>query len=369
MKLKRFAALLLAGGLCTTAFTGCALNKNETVATLGDQEIKLGVANFMCRYQQARLEDAYKSYFGDEVWSKDLYGDGSTLEDTTKSQLMKSLQEMYTLQLHMDDYGVTISDDEKQSITDAATAFIDANSKDALEEMGATQDIVEEVLTLYTIKDKMYDAIVADVDTDISDDEANMRAYSMLKISTDGTYDSSYQYTEYTDDQKAELTQKAQDVAAAIEQPSDLEAAAEQYGFSVSTGTYDSDDSNLDSDVKAAMDGLSEGQISDLITTDKALYIVRIDSDHDEEATQKNRVDILKDRKDTLYNDTLSKWEEDAEWKVKDKVVAKIKFTNSLTQQTESTETEEPSQGDTAGTEAATENGASETIDGTESAN
>ena len=57
------------------------------------------------------------------------------------------------------------------------------------------------------------------------------------------------------------------------------------------------------------------------------------------------------------------------EWKVKDKVVAKIKFTNSLTQQTESTETEEPSQGDTAGTEAATENGASETIDGTESAN
>ena len=65
MKLKRFAALLLAGVLCTTAFTGCALNKNETVATLGDQEIKLGVANFMCRYQQARLEDAYKSYFGD----------------------------------------------------------------------------------------------------------------------------------------------------------------------------------------------------------------------------------------------------------------------------------------------------------------
>ena len=117
------------------------------------------------------------------------------------------------------------------------------------------------------------------------------------------------------------------------------------------------------------MAGLRDGHQSVSYKTSKALYIVRIDSDHDEEATQKNRVDILKDRKDTLYNDTLSKWEEDAEWKVKDKVVAKIKFTNSLTQQTESTETEEPSQGDTAGTEAATENGASETIDGTESAN
>lgn len=372
MKIKKIAALLLAGVLCASVFTGCALNKNETVATLGDENITLGIANFMCRYQQARLEDAYKSYFGDEVWTQDLYGNGTTLEESTKSQMMETLQELYTLQLHMDDYNVSLSDDEKKSITDAAEAFMENNSKDALEEMGATQDIVEEMLTLYTIKDKMYDAMIADVDTNVTDEEANMRAYSMLKIATNGSYDSNYQYTEYTDEQKEQLNQQAQEIVAAISEPSDLEAVAEQYGFSVTTGTYDSDDDQLDSDVKTTLDGLQEGQISGLITTDKALYIVRVDSDHDEEATEKNKETILQDRKDKLYKDTLADWEDQDKWKVKDKVLEKIDFKNSLTQQsdsTESTEETEPAateQQQEAGTEAA--EGGTETVDGTESA-
>lgn len=365
MKIKKIAALLLAGVICASAFTGCAFNKNETVATLGDEKISFGIANFMCRYQQARLEDAYKSYFGDEVWSKDLYGNGTTLEDSTKSQMMETLQELYTLQLHMDDYNISLSDDEKKDITDAAEAFMKDNSKDALEEMGAAQDIVEEMLTLYTIKNKMYDAMIADVDTNVTDEEANMRAYSMLKIATNGSYDSNYQYTEYTDEQKEQLTKEAQEIAGAISEPSDLEAVAEQYGFSVTTGTYDSDDDQLDSDVKTALDDLQEGEISGLITTDKALYIVRVDSDHDEEATEKNKETILQDRKDTLYKDTLADWEKKDKWKVKDKVLAKIDFSNSLTQKTDSTESTE--QSGAAGTESA-ESGASETVDGTESA-
>ena len=54
MKLKRFTTLLVSGVLAASMLVGCGgINKNETVATLDGQEIKLGVANFAARLQQA----------------------------------------------------------------------------------------------------------------------------------------------------------------------------------------------------------------------------------------------------------------------------------------------------------------------------
>ena len=45
MKAKRFTTLLVSGVLAASMLVGCGgINKNETVATLDGQEIKLGVA-------------------------------------------------------------------------------------------------------------------------------------------------------------------------------------------------------------------------------------------------------------------------------------------------------------------------------------
>lgn len=58
MKLKRFTTLLVSGVLAASMLVGCGgINKNETVATLDGQEIKLGVANFAVRLQQAEADD------------------------------------------------------------------------------------------------------------------------------------------------------------------------------------------------------------------------------------------------------------------------------------------------------------------------
>ena len=190
MKFKRLTAILLAGVMTASVLTGCGINKNAVVATLGEQEISLGVVNFICRYQQAVTDDLYTQYFGEDVWNQDLYGSGSTMQETVKTQVVEGIHEMYTLKAHMSDYNVEITDEDKSAIEEAAKSFMEENSSDALDEMGATQDIVEEVLTLYTIRAKMTEAIKADADTEVSDEEANMRAYTMLDIKTDSYTDS-----------------------------------------------------------------------------------------------------------------------------------------------------------------------------------
>ncbi len=342
MKNKKIAAVCLTGALAASMLSGCAINKDAVVATYGDgREVTLGVANFMCRYQQAYSDELYRSYFGDDVWEQDLYGDGSTMQEEVKDSVMESLHDMYTLQDHMDEYGVEITEEEQQEIEAVAAAFMESNPEDTLEEMGATEDIVAEVLTLYTIESKMYDAIIADADTEVSDEEANMRGYTYVRVSTSGYYDSDYNYVSYTDDEIAQMNTAFEAMAeSAAEEPLDFESIAEAVGYTATTASYAADDESLDESVKDALDALSEGEVSEVIDTGSYLYIVRLDSETDEEATEENRQNIIEERESDYYEEVLSGWQEDDGWTVKKSVLAKIKFDNAFAQ-IEETETEE----------------------------
>ena len=356
MKIKKLMALFLAGALTVSAFIGCGVDKEATVATLGEQEISLGLVNFMSRYQQAMISDAYVYYFGKDVWTRDISGNGTTMEEDTINQIVEEVHEMYTLKAHMSDYNVEITAEEEEKIAEAVKAFMEANSKEALDEMGATEELVTEMLTLRTIKEKMAAVIKADVDTEVSDEEANMRAYSMVTIGISGEYDSSYtNYTEYTDEQKAEIQSNAEKMAEALKVGGEsvtLESAAEEFGYSVTKGTYDADNDTLDAAVKTTLDSLNVGEVSGLITTDSNLYFVRLDAETDEEATETNRKSIITERENALYTEVLEGWQTDDGWDLNKKKLEQIKFKNNFTQTTETTETQSGTEGtETQGTE------------------
>lgn len=340
MKTKKMAALLLSGAMLASVLSGCgSVDKDAVVATLDGEEIKLGVANFAARLTQANLDDIYAAYFGDGVWSQDLYSSGSTTQESVKTNVISDIKEMYILKNHMDDYSVSLSDDETSEIADVAAQFMSDNTQEALDQLGATEDIVEEYLTLYTIKTKMETAIKADADTNVSDEEANERGYSYVKIDTAGYTDDDNNYVEYTDDEKAELETTAESLAKACQD--DFDGAITDAGYTVSTGTYAADDESLDEEVVTALDALSEGEISDLVTTDSAYYILRLDTECDEEATENHRQEIITDRQTELYDEVYGGWEDDADWNLDEDVWATVEFKDLFTTKVEDTETEE----------------------------
>jgi foldase protein PrsA len=275
-----------------------------------------------------------------------------------KSSVMDDFHDLYTLKNHMADYDVSLTEDEEQEILDAANAFLEANDASTLKEIGADQSTVVEYLTLYKIQEKMTAAIKAEADTTVTDEEANMRAYTMLCFSTAGSYDSDYNYVELTDEEVAAVEEQAKAAYAEITSPSDIETVADEYGLTATNGTYDADDTSLADEVKTALDGLSEGEMSDLVTTDSGYYILRLDAETDEEATETNRESIIEEKQDDHYDEILSGWQENDGWTVKDKQIAKIEFRNIFTapeeESTEDTETEDTETEDTetADTEA-----------------
>lgn len=343
MKLKRITTLLLSTMIAASLFTGCgSVNKDKTVATLNGEPVKLGIANFTVRLQQANADDFYRQLFGDNVWASDMYGTGTTTEDSFKEDAIASVQEMYTLQLHMGDYGVSLSDEEKASIATAAETFMSDNKKDAIEALGATTEIVEEYLTLTTIQSKMYDAIVADADTNVTDEEAKTSSYSYVMVSKTSDEESesteTVESTEAANETSDSVKNQASEFAKAA-QTDGLEVAAEAYGYTVSNGTFTAEDTNLDAEVLEALQMLKEGGVSGLIDTENSYYVVRLDAEVDEEATEENRQNIISERQEDFYNEVLDGWKETDKWELDEKVWDTVSFDNLFTSIEESTET------------------------------
>lgn len=340
MKKKNLAALLLSGMMAASILTGCGgVDKDAVAATFDETEVKLGVANFAARLQQASYDDFYVAYFGEDVWSSDMYGNGTTMEQNLKDGVMESLFDMYTLQAHMDEYDVTLTDEEKTAITKTASDLIAGNDKKALEALGADENTVADYLTLATIQSKMHDAIIAEADTNVTDEEANTSAYSYVKVSKTTYTDAEGNSAEYTEKEIEELSaaieQFAEEAAAGT-----MEDAAEKYDYTVSSGTFTAEDETLDEAVLAELQKLKEGEVSGVIDTDSDFYVLRLDAVTDKDATEKKKETIVSERQSSLYTEVLDGWKEGHEWTVDDKVWAEVTFDNLFTTTVDSTETE-----------------------------
>ena len=176
--MSKYGKRILAAGMCASMamglLTGCSSSNDEVVAKMGDTKLTLGEANFMLRYSQAQTQSYLGAMFGEgtNVFQQDLTGSGQAYGETVKESVLNDLKDMTILEQHMSDYNVELTDEDKAAIEEAAKQFIADNSKDVLKEMSATEETVSRILTLYTIQSKMETAIEADVDTEVSDEEA-----------------------------------------------------------------------------------------------------------------------------------------------------------------------------------------------------
>ena len=361
MKLKKLAALVVAGALCMSAFTGCGVEPKEPVATLGEQTVTYDLVNFLCKYQKATSDDLYMAYFGQPIWDYDLTGSGTTMEEQLKDSAMSVLHDLYTLKANMEKYKVELTNEEKAEIEKVAKAFLEANTQQALEELGANEEVVLEMLTLYTIQAKMFDAITADVDRVVKDEDANMRGYSIVSISLDGEYNSKGTYVKYTEAEIKEIKEKAAKMETALKTNKDLKKVAKEYGFTVSEKAYAKNDTSVTSDILKALDALKEGEVSGQVVTKSAIYFVKIDTDTDKEATEENRESIIAERENKKYDAIMKQLQKNDGWKVDEKMLDKVDFHHILTQDDGSTEKE------TSAGNKGTEVEGSETNKGTES--
>ena len=327
---KRAAVVTAAGVLAAASVTGCSgsIDTDAVVATVGDEEITLGVANFYARLTQGEYETYYASMMGmtaEDMWAQE-YDEDSTFEEQTKDSIMDSLEDMYVLSQHASDYDIALTEDEENAISDAAEQFDADNTDEAKEAVSGYKKDIEKVLELVTIQNKMDSAMKEGVDEEVSDEEAAQKSMQYALFSYTTTDDSGNS-TELTDEEKEALKTTAQGLVDRVRAGEDFAAVAEELGVEAQTATFDSESTSPNEDLIAAADALAnEGDVTELVETDSGIYVGELTSLLDREATDAEKETIVEQRRQDQYDSLLQEWKDAIDIEVNDRVWNRVDF-------------------------------------------
>lgn len=334
---KRAAVAALAGVMAMGLLTGCGekkLDGTKTVATVNGTEIPMGVLSIMVRQSQAQTEAMYASFMGGSdfaIWETEAE-EGKTFGQQAVEQSLEELETMYIMKEKAADYGVEVTEEDQKAIAEAAAEFIKANSQETIEKLAVTEEQVKTYLELRTYEARMHDPIVADVDTEVSEEESQQSSFSYVSISTADLEEK--EIKKKKEEAQEILDNMKKDPKADFEEV--VKAVNEEYtaldGTFDTTAPKDEEDasSSYPAKVLEVLRSLKDGEMGpDVIETDTGYYVVRLDKINDEEATADKKDSIIEERKSELYTDTTVSWREEAEITVDKKVLKTLTITDN----------------------------------------
>lgn len=324
---KKAVILMTAAAMAAASLTGCgSVSPDKVVATVDDTDIPMGVVNFYIRYQQGVYETNYAQMMGgiDTMWSTE-DSDGVDYEESMKNTSLELLEQMTILEDHMEDYDVSLSDEEKANITETAKSFAEANEEEALEVVSGDQASVERLLTLMTIQKKVYDEVIATADTNVSDEEAKQGKMEYVLFSFQKTDDDGNMVT-LSDEEKEELKKTAEEFAKGAKKADDFYDYAKEEELNPGEVAFDEESTAPTEDVVKALLEAGVGGTTDVIEASNGYYVARYVTDFDEEATENEKETIISQRQQDKFSEVYNEWKEEAKITENKKLLKRIDF-------------------------------------------
>ena len=316
---------VLAAGL----MAGCGkVDGTQTALTVNGEDISMGTAVFDLRYQQAETTSAMEAYgmaqngvLWDQEAGEDEEGNSQRYGDMIKETIQDSIVQQVVLRQHAADYGLEITPEVQEMIDAAAKETYEANAE-VLEKAGVSEENIGEVLELSSWTTIMYDAMTADVDTEVSDEEAAQSRISYARVSKNAVTDGEETLEgedALTNAEKEAMMEDFLNALQAEESPADADfdtlaadISEEIFTYSYSFGA---DNVYIAPEVIEAAAGLADGEVYDGVidTEDGYYYVIRMDEVFDKEATDQQKETIVGTRKSEAYNALLQEWTDAAE--------------------------------------------------------
>lgn len=330
---KKIAACILMGVFSVTMLAGCGkkIDGAATVATVDGEKVPMSVVSLMARYQQIKTGSMYAGVFGyssNDLWDQKDEETGKTYGETSVEDAAEMAEKMYMLRAKAAESNITLTDEEKQDITDAAKAFVEANGEEVMEKLAASQEDVELFLELSAYQIKMHDEIVKDVDTNVTDEEAQQTTLTYSKVSYE---------KDAADEEKAKQKEVAQQILDEILATADADMKEIAKGIDEKSVTInihfsanDEEDDTVNDDLRNAVEGLKDGEVnSSLVEGENCYYIVRLEKQFDEDATETKKESIITEREKELYEETVEDWMEAVTVEEDKEVLSTLKITGS----------------------------------------
>ena len=164
-----------------------------------------------------------------------------------------------------------------------------------------------------TVSVRMYNAIIADVSTEVSDEEAAQKKLA---------------YLGFTETETVTLEQAKEEAELFLEEAKengDLMALAEEQQAPAHEYTFDSSTTALAKEIVEAADKLEEGEFAELIEAENDIYyVVQLISEFDEDATETKKEQIVAERQNEKFEEVYKPWQDSTPIVIDDTVVDDI---------------------------------------------
>lgn len=264
------------------------------------------------------IKESYEEKYGSEVWTKSIVtNDGLEMNavDAARREAIAKLVKTKTLITKSGEYGISLTDGEQKQQDKAAEEFYDILTDQQIAEVGLELDTVKRVMNESALADKIYDYVMKQSSTEISDEQARMSTFYDMFFEC-YSEDDFGNITVYPQSRIDAQKKKAESAYEAIQEESDnpdlniafLGSAKELKYAGTHTMSRDDILNTYGQDALDILYSMSDGQISTVVETQYGYHIFQMQKLTDEAATAKNKQKLAEAADAEYYDSLMADW-------------------------------------------------------------
>ncbi len=254
----------------------------------------------------ANSENQYSEVFGSAIWSVPV-GDG-TLEDSYKDNILARIAQIKTMNLLAAEREVTLDEDDEAKAKAAAREYYGSLSSAEQDYLDVDMETIAKLYSEFALANKLYETITADINPEISDDEARMITVKTILVKT-YKLDPTGQRIEYNDEEKKAALAKIARVKQMLSDGASFEVLAADYNEDTKD-EYSFGRGVMPPEFEEAAFNLGVGEISDIVETEYGYHLIYCVTTFNPEETDANKEKIVEKRKqeafDEVYNNFVT---------------------------------------------------------------
>lgn len=304
MGVRRGYRCLLAALFCFCLFlTGCSKSgislggyqisglTSEELLCVGEEVCPLSEAMIFVTSQKKLYQDTY----GEEIWQVSV-GEES-LEDYALGQLKSYLGQLFAASQMAEDMRISLTEQENVRLSQAVEDYMAHLGTQDQAVTGITREDAEDAFRRYLLADRAYQAVLADSEVEVSEDEARVMEIQQIFFPRDGL----------SEEEQASRKSQAEQAAREAAESNDFSGLAEQFaGAELSQLSVKRSD--LSPEIEQAVFSLSSGSVSSLLEAEDGWRVVRCVNSYDREATAANREQMENQRGQEAFQTELNQF-------------------------------------------------------------
>ena len=293
--MKKILVIFTVVILFATVLSGC---KKNIVITTGFEDgdiMKLSGESVSAGEMMVFLLGEKESYdIGlDEAFWEVKY-DGKTLLEHFKEDIKEEFISINILAEFARSKNISLSDEESERISDATEVYIENFGEDNLSKYGITKGDVKSFMEKRILAQNVYIELMEDYDVEISDEEARVMYAGYI----------------YIDASENKANEVAAEILQKVKEGGDMEQVAEKYNYATFKEGYLSRE-NFTEESRKIIFELMDGQVSEVISENGRLYIIKCINDYDEIMTNSNKSVLIDKKKAEEFNKEYNPFEKD----------------------------------------------------------